>query len=120
MSHNRQKYLALTAAHKCTRCEKQDERTFAGRVLCATCNKKQRKSVKEYQQRPEYKYAHRDLSHARYRRLQREHKCTQCGKPLAEGEYNSRCASCRKKQSERAKEKRKKKKTAENGNSQTV
>ena len=116
MSHNRQKYLALKAAHKCTRCEKQDERTLAGRVLCAACNE----PVKEYHQRPEYKYAHRDASYARYRRLQREHKCTQCGKPLSEGEYYTYCASCRKKQSERAKEKRQKKKTAENGNSQTA
>ena len=120
MSHNRQKYLALKAAHKCTSCQKQDERTFAGRVLCAACNEKQRKSVKEYQQRPEYKYAHRDVSNAHYRRLQREHKCAQCGKPLPEGEYYTCCALCRKKQSERAKEKWKKKKTAQSGNSETV
>lgn len=120
MSHNRQKYLALKAVHKCTRCEKQDERTFAGRVLCAACNEKQRKSVKEYQQRPEYKYAHRDANNARYWRLQREHKCTQCGKPLAEGEYYSCCAACRKKQSKRQKEKWQKKKTAESGNSPTA
>ena len=120
MSHNIPKYLALKAAHRCTLCEKQDERTLAGRVLCAACNEKQRKSVKEYQQRPEYKYAHRDLSHARYRRLQREHKCTQCGKPLPEGEYYTNCAPCRKRQSERQKEKRRKKKTAESGNSQTA
>lgn len=120
MSHNRQKYLALKAAHKCTSCQKQDERTFAGRVLCAACNEKQRKSVKEYQQRPEYKYAHRDVSNARYRRLQREHKCAQCGKPLAEGEYYSCCAACRIRQSELQKERRKKKKAAGSGNSQTV
>ena len=116
MSYNRKKYLALKAAHKCTSCQKQDERTFAGRVLCATCNEKS----KGYRERPEYKYTHRNSSNARYRRLQREHKCTQCGKPLAEGEYYSWCALCRKKQSERAKEKRQKKKTAENGNSQTA
>ena len=116
MSHNRQKYLALKAAHKCTRCEKQDERTFAGRVLCATCNEK----FKRYRKRPEYKYAHRNRNNARYRRLQRTHKCTQCGKPLAEGEYYTNCAACRIRQSERQKEKRQKKKTAENGNSQTV
>ena len=120
MSDNRKKYLALKAAHKCTSCQKQDERTLAGRVLCTACNEKQRKSVKEYQQRPEYKYAHRDVSNARYRRLQREHKCTQCGKPLAEGEYNCRCALCRKKLSERQKEKRQKKKTAEDCHPQTV
>ena len=120
MSHNRPKYSALKAAHKCTRCEKQDEQTLAGLVLCAACSEKQRKSLKEYQQRVEYKYAHRDASHARYRRLQREHKCTQCGKPLPEGEYYTNCAPCRKRQSERQKEKRQKKKTAENGNSQTV
>lgn len=120
MSCSGKKYLALKAAHKCTSCQKQDDRTLAGRVLCAACNEKQRKSVKEYQQRPEYKYAHRDVSNARYRRLQREHKCVQCGKPLAEVEYYSCCAPCRKRQSEWQKEKRQKKKTAENGNSQTV
>jgi hypothetical protein len=110
------RYLELKANHKCVRCREQDDRTLAGRVLCAACNE----SVKEYHQRPEYKYAHRDRNNARYRRLQREHKCTQCGKLLAEGEYYERCASCRKKQSERQKEKWKKKKTAENGNSQTA
>ena len=120
MSHNRQKYLALKAVHKCTRCEKQDERPFAGRVLCAACNEKNRKSVKEYQQRPEYKYAHRNRNNARYWRLQRTHKCTQCGKPLPEGEYYTNCASCRKKQSERQKERRKKEKTAEDCHPQTV
>ena len=110
------RYLELKADHKCVRCREQDERTLAGRVLCATCNEK----FKGYRERPEYKYAHRDTSHARYRRLQREHKCTQCGKPLSEGEYYTCCAPCRKRQSERQKERRKKKKTAENGNSQTV
>ena len=116
MRYNRKKYLALKAAHKCTNCQKQDERTLAGRVLCATCNEK----FKEYRERPEYKYAHRDRNNARYRRLQREHKCTHCGKPLAAGEYYSCCAACRKKHSEWQKEKRQKKKTAESGNSQTA
>lgn len=114
------RYLELKADHKCVRCREQDDRTLAGRVLCAACNEKQRKFVKEYQQRPEYKYAHRDASHARYRRLQREHKCTQCGKPLPEGEYYSCCAACRIRQSERQKERRKKKKTAQSGNSETA
>ena len=116
MSHNIPKYLALKAAHKCTHCQKQDERTLAGRVLCATCNEK----FKGYRERPEYKYAHRDRNNARYRRLQREHKCTQCGKPLAEGEYYGRCAACRKKQCEWQKERRKKEKTAEDCHPQTV
>ena len=120
MSHNRQKYLALKAAHRCTRCQKQDERTLAGFTLCEECRVINRATMENYRKRPEYKYAHRDASHARYRRLQREHKCTQCGKPLAEGEYYTCCAPCRKRQSERQKEKRQKKKTAENGNSQTV
>ena len=120
MSHNIPKYLALKAAHRCTRCEKQDERTLAGFTLCEECRVINRAIMEKYRKRPEYKYAHRDASHARYRRLQREHKCTQCGKPLPEGEYYTCCAPCRKRQSERQKEKRQKKKTAENGNSQTV
>ena len=103
MSHNRKEYLALKAAHKCTSCQKQDERTLAGFTLCEEC-----------------RVINRDRNNARYRRLQREHKCTHCGKPLAEGEYFSCCASCRKKQSERAKEKQQKKKAAESGNSQTA
>ena len=41
-----------------------------------------------------------------------------CGEPLREDYTN--CAACRKRQSERQKEKRQKKKTAESGNSQTV
>ena len=50
------RYLELKAAHKCVRCREQDDRTLAGRVLCATCNEK----FKGYRERPEYKYAHRN------------------------------------------------------------
>ena len=110
------RYLELKADHKCVRCRGQDERTLAGRVLCATCNEK----FKGYRERPEYKYAHQNRNNARYWRLQRTHKCTQCGKPLAEGEYYSCCAACRKKQCERQKERRKKEKTAEDCHPQTV
>ena len=120
MSYNRKKYLAFKAAHKCTSCQKQDERTLAGFTLCEKCRAINRAAMEKYRNRPEYKYAQQDRNNARYRRLQREHKCTKCGKPLAEGEYYNCCASCRKKQSERAKEKWKKKKTAESGNSQTA
>ena len=109
-------YLELKAAHKCTQCRGRDERTLAGRVLCATCNEK----FKGYRERPEYKYAHQNRNNARYWKLQRQRKCTQCGKPLAWGEYYVRCAECRIKQSKRQKEKRQKKKTAESGDSQTA
>lgn len=114
------RYLELKANHKCVRCREQDDRTLAGFTLCEECRVINRAAMEKYRNRPEYKYAHRDANHARYRRLQREHKCTQCGKPLAEGEYNCRCALCRKKLSERQKEKRQKKKTAEDCHPQTV
>lgn len=120
MNYNRPKYLALKAAHKCTRCEKQDDRTLAGFILCEKCRIINRAAIEKYRKRPDYIIKHRDAAHRYYRKKQREHKCTQCGKPLAEGEYYSCCASCRKKQSERTKEKRKKKKAAESGNSQTA
>ena len=114
------RYLELKADHKCVRCREQDDRTLAGFTLCEECRAINRAAMEKYRKRPEYKYAHQDRNNARYRRLQREHKCTQCGKPLAEGEYYSCCAPCRKRQSERQKEKRQKKKTAESWNSQTA
>lgn len=91
---------------KCHRCGKVDERIERGLVYCARCVAKQKGVRKKY------------LENCRAL-----HCCTHCGKTDYRTKGgNALCFDCARKEAERARERyhKKKKKTAQSGNSETV
>lgn len=100
---NNKKYIARRAAHLCTRCGKQDERTVSGRCLCSECWAKTQLSQQK-----------------RYNQRKTNRLCVDCG---AQDSYTKRgktlCFACAVKEAERHRAS-KQKKTARSGNSEAV
>lgn len=119
MGSNKNTYINRKTMHLCVRCGRSDERTKSGFIMCETCRSK----ANNYQNRFRaenldlYKAQVREASHKRYHKLQRQHRCTQCGKQLEADYYYTTCTVCREYQRQY---KKKRKKTAEDCHPQTV
>lgn len=100
---DKRRYERLKAEKRCVRCGAQDERTEAGRTLCAGCYMYDSKKAK-----------------LQYKERCKNQCCIQCG---AQDSYtlkgHTRCLNCAIKNGVSVR-KWYKKKTAESGNSQTV
>ena len=75
----KRRYWEFVAAHKCTQCGKQDERTLSGKTRCASCAETHNKSAKKRRE-----VIGREADVTRYRLKRKEHKekrcCHRCGR----------------------------------------
>lgn len=90
------RYDYLKLQHRCTKCGERDERTVAGKTLCAKCYKKQKSYYSQIGE--SRKKDTKTYNTERYYRLVSLGLCVCCGKESVSNN-NRRCPACRAKYS---------------------
>lgn len=90
----REWYAKLRENHLCTRCEKDDAYTLAGRSLCAECTAKKVAYNRDWRRNhPENVARWREAEQEKRRERKAEGFCVQCGAPVPDGK--AKCPTCR-------------------------
>lgn len=91
MSNAQERYKALKAMHRCTRCGKSDAYTLAGKITCAECSEIANECNARYYSRNRESIAAKARD-AR-KQMRTDGRCVLCGKPNPTG--YATCETCR-------------------------